>query len=181
MELISNDKNVFVLGLWECFGEMSIYGVYTDKLKLIEAYNYIVTDDISKTPYFDGQREVCIYGFPLNDFIGETPEWNDGRLWSREDEYKITIKEVQKNVKIYDDGCFEVYCNFNINDVPTVRVRYIGGSIEDIFEIDINLETGKIEGEYDVFFESVLKAWYTDNKASFYQIWKEIHTDSKLV
>lgn len=35
---MEQEKEIYILELRECFGEMSICGVYTSKLKLMEGY-----------------------------------------------------------------------------------------------------------------------------------------------
>ena len=90
------EKEVYVLGLWECFGEMSICGVYTSKLKLIEGYQRIMDGNVRCSPFSDYPREPVIYRFQANEFIGELPEWNDGKLYMDETKYEISIQEVRE-------------------------------------------------------------------------------------
>lgn len=93
-------KEVYVLGLWEGFGEMSICGVYTSKLKLIEGYQRIMDGDVRRYAFSDSLRDPVIYKFHVNEFIGELPEWNDGKLFMDETEYEISIQEVLEKVEI---------------------------------------------------------------------------------
>lgn len=41
------EKEVYVLGSWQCFGKKSICGIYTSKLKLIEGYQRIIDGNVS--------------------------------------------------------------------------------------------------------------------------------------
>lgn len=88
------EREVYVLGLWECFGERSICGVYTNKLKLLEGYQKIMDGNVRCHPFSDSPREVFIYKFHENEFIGELPEWNDGKLFIDDTEHEISIQEV---------------------------------------------------------------------------------------
>lgn len=41
----TQEKEVYVLGVWGCFGERSICGVYTSKVKLLEDYQRMMEDE----------------------------------------------------------------------------------------------------------------------------------------
>lgn len=169
-------KEVYVLGLWEYFGEMSICGVYTSKLKLIEGYQRVMDGDVRCHAFTDSCRDPVIYRFYANEFIGELPEWNDGKLFMDETEYEISIQEVQEKVEIYNDGVFQAFCNFNFEGNPKIQVRYIGGLEEEITDADIFVDTGTIEGDfsndYIRYILPLLKGWYNDNKEMLRQIWR---------
>lgn len=169
------EKEIYVLGLWECFGEKSICGVYTNKIKLIEGYQRIVDGNVRCRPFSDSPRKPFIYRFHANEFMGELPEWNDGKLWMDEAKFEISIREVQEKVEIYNDGCLQVFCNFNFEGSPQMQVKYIGGTEEDITCAELFLDTDTIEGEFsDDFVRYVLgtlKAWYNDNKEILKRIW----------
>lgn len=96
---MEQEKEVYVLGLREGFGEMSICGVYTSKVKLIEGYRRIMDGNVryhlfSDSSLSDSPREPLIYRFHANEFMGELPEWNDGKLYIDETKYEIGIQEV---------------------------------------------------------------------------------------
>lgn len=168
------EKEIYVFGLWECFGEWSICGVYTSKLKLIEDYRRIMTGNVRCHPFSDDPREPVIYRFHANEFIGEMPEWNDNKLFMEETE--ISIQEVQEKVEIYNDGGFQVFCNFNFEGDHKIQVRYIGGMEDDITDADVFLDMDTIEGEfsneYVHYILPLLKEWYNDNKEILRQIWE---------
>ncbi len=170
------EKEVYVLGLWECFGEMSICGAYTSKLKLIEGYQRIMDGNVRCKPFTDSPRKPVIYRYHANEFLGELPEWNDGKLFVDETEHEIGIQEVREKVEIYNDGVFQVFCNFNFEGNPKIQVRYIGGEEDEITDVDVFLDTGAIEGEFSAFYVSyilpLLKKWYNDNKEILRKIWK---------
>lgn len=169
-------KEIYVLGLWECFGEKSICGVYTSKLKLMEGYRRIMDGKVRFHLFSDSHRKPVIYRFYANEFIGELPKWNDGKLFMDETEYEISIQEVQEKVEIYNDGGFQVFFNFNFEGNPKIQVRYIGGSKEEITDADIFLDTDTIEGEfsddYVRYIMPLLKEWYNENKEILRQIWR---------
>lgn len=50
---MEQEKEIYVLGLREGFGEMSICGVYTSKLKLIEGYRRIMDGNVRYHPFSD--------------------------------------------------------------------------------------------------------------------------------
>ena len=94
------EQEVYVLCLRESFEEMSICGVYTSRLKLIEGYQKIMDGNVRCHPFSDSlasPREPVIYRFHANEFIGELPEWNDGKLYMDETKYEISIQEVREN------------------------------------------------------------------------------------
>lgn len=93
-------KEVYVLGLWESFSEMSICGVYTSGLRLIEGYQRILKENVSCYPFSDSPREPVIYRFPVNEFMGEFPDWNANNLYMDETKYEISIQEVREKVGI---------------------------------------------------------------------------------
>lgn len=169
------EGGVYVLGLWECFGERSICGVYTGKLQLLEGYQRIMEGDVRYYPFSDSPRELVIYRFCANEFLGEMPEWNDNKLFVDETKYEISIQELREKVEIYHDDVFQVFCNFNFEGEPKVQVRYLGGSEEEILEADIFLDTDQIEGafsdDYAAYVLPTLKEWYGDNKEILKQIW----------
>lgn len=171
-----HETEVYVLGLWECFGEMAIYGVYTSKLKLLEGYQRIMKGNVSCSPFSNSPREFVIYKFPANKFIGKTPKWNDNKLCMDVIKYEISIQEVMEKVEIYNDGALQVFCNFSFEGDPKIQVRYIGGLEEDITDAYISLNTDAIEGEFSDFYVSYilpyLKGWYNDNKETLRQIWE---------
>lgn len=141
-------KEIYVLVLWESFGEMSICGVYTSRLKLIEGYQRILKGNVSCYPFSVSPWKPVIYRFPVNEFIGEFPDWNDNNFYMDETKYEISIQEVQEKVEIYNDGVFQVFCNFNFEGNPKIQVRYIGGSEEEITDVDIFLDTDTIDYDY---------------------------------
>lgn len=169
-------KEIYVLGLWESFGEMSICGVYTSRLKLIEGYQRILKGNVSCYPFSVSPWKPVIYRFPVNEFIGEFPDWNDNNFYMDETKYEISIQVVQEKVEIYNDGAFQVFCNFNFEGNPKIQVRYIGGSEEEITDVDIFLDTDTIEGEFsDSYVRYILpplREWYNDNKEIIRQIWR---------
>lgn len=172
---MNREKEVYVLGLWECFGEWSICGVYTDKLHLLEGYQRIMEGNVRFHPFSDWPREPVIYQLFANEFIGELPEWNDDKLFMDETKYEISIQELREKVELYNNGVFQVFCNFNFEGEPKIQVRYIGGSEEDISDADIFLDTDWIEGtfsdDYVTYVLPVLTEWYNDNKKILKQIW----------
>ena len=98
------EKEVYVLGLWECFGERSICGVYTSKVKLLKDYHRMMEGKEVCYPFSDQPREPVIYRFRANEFIGGTPEWNDGKLYLPDDEYEISIQELEDTLMEDEDG-----------------------------------------------------------------------------
>lgn len=82
----------------------------------------------------------------------------------------------RKKVEIYNDGVFQVFCNFNFEGDPKIQVRYIGGAEEDITDADIFLDTGAIERAFSEDYVSYIlpsvKKWYNDNKEILRKIWK---------
>ena len=97
---MEQENEVYVLGLWTCFGEMSICGVYTSRLKLMEGYERIMDGNVRCFLFTDSPREPVIYRFHANEFIGELPEWNDGKLFMDESKYEISIQEVWKKAGV---------------------------------------------------------------------------------
>lgn len=93
-------NDVYVLTLWECFGERSICGVYTSKLKLIDGYQRIMEGNVRCSPFSVEPREPAIYRFHTNEFIGEAPEWNDGKLYIDDQKHEISIRELKEKVDI---------------------------------------------------------------------------------
>ncbi len=79
-------------------------------------------------------------------------------------------------VEIYNDGVFQVFCNFNFEGNPKIQARYIGGSEEDITDADIFLDKDTIEEEFSEDYVSyilpLLKEWYYDNKEILRKIWR---------
>ena len=96
---VEREKEVYVLGLWECFGEMLICGIYTSKLKLMEGYQKIMDGNVRCRPFSDSPREPIIYRFRVNEFVGELPEWNDGKLFVDETKLEISIQEIWDELK----------------------------------------------------------------------------------
>lgn len=97
----TEQKNeIYVLGLEHCFGEWSIFGVYTSKLKLIEGYRRIMDGNVRCHPFSDSPRKPVIYRFPADEFVGETPEWNDGKLYTDDLEYEISIGELEGSLSL---------------------------------------------------------------------------------
>lgn len=92
-------KEVYILGLRESFDEVSICGVYTSKLKLVEGYRRIMDGNVRYHPFSDSPREPFIYRFHANEFMGELPEWNDGKLYMDENKYEIGIQEVRERIR----------------------------------------------------------------------------------
>ena len=79
--------NIYVLAIdGISFGEWSICGVYSDKKLLIEEYNRVKA--------LAEKRDVYIYCFPMNQFIGSTPDWNDNKIYIDESPYLIDIDEL---------------------------------------------------------------------------------------
>lgn len=169
------EEEVYLLGLRECFSEWSICGVYTSKRKMFEGYQRIMEGNVRFSPFSDSPRELILYRFQANEFMGELPEWNDNKLYMDESKYEISIREALETVEIYHDGVFQVFCNFNFEGEPKVQVKYLGGSEEEITDADIFLNTDQIEGvfsdDYDTYILPVLKGWYSDNKEILKQIW----------
>lgn len=89
-------KEIYVLGLWHCFGEWSICGVYTSKQKLMEGYQRLMEGNVRCSPFSDVPRKPVIYRFPVDKFVGETPEWNDGKLYIDDLKYEICIEELKE-------------------------------------------------------------------------------------
>lgn len=89
---------VYILGLYHCFGELSIYGVYTDRKKLYEKYQMLLReDDICLDYEYPGKPEKPhIYQLPLNTFIGEKMDWGDDTIWYPDtlDEREIAIEDL---------------------------------------------------------------------------------------
>lgn len=170
------EKEVYVLGLREYLGEMSICGVYISKLKLIDGYQRIMDGNVRCYPFSDSPREPVIYKFYVDEFMGELPEWNDGKLFTDKTEHEISIQEVQEKVEIYNDDCFQIFCNFNFEGNPKIQIRYIGGSEEDITDAFIFLDTDVIEGEFSDFYVKYIlptvQQWYGDIKKILIQIWR---------
>lgn len=81
---------------------------------------------------------------------------------------------MRERVEIYNDGCFQVFCNFNFEGNPQFQVRYIGGPEEEITDAYIFLDTDMIEGDFSDHYVRyvlpVLKRWYNDNKEILKQI-----------
>ncbi len=96
------EKDIYVLILWECFGEYSICGVYTSQLKLIDGYQKIMEENVKYSPFTDSFRKPAVYKFHVNEFLGEMPEWNDGRLFFDDQKHEISIQELQEEAEIYE-------------------------------------------------------------------------------
>lgn len=94
------ENGIYVLGLWHCFGEWSICGVYTSKLKLMEGYQKLMEGNVRCSPFSDSPREPIIYRFPADEFVGEAPEWNDGKLYTDELKYEINIEELKESFRL---------------------------------------------------------------------------------
>lgn len=78
---------VYILGLYHCFGELDIYGVYTDRKELYEKYQMLLReDDICLDHKYP--EKPHIYQLPLNTFIGEKMDWGDDTIW-----YLDTLEE----------------------------------------------------------------------------------------
>lgn len=50
--------------------------------------------------FSDSPREPVIYRFPADEFVGETPEWNDGILYTDELKCEINIEELKENFRL---------------------------------------------------------------------------------
>ena len=68
------EEVVFLIGITYPFGEFNIMGVYTDKKKLIQAYDKLIKEDVRCTELKHPQMPE-IYKIPLNKFLGEMKEW----------------------------------------------------------------------------------------------------------
>lgn len=75
-------------------------GVYTSKLKLIEGYRRIMDGNVRCHPFSNSPRKPVIYRFPVDEFVGETPEWNDGKLYTDDLKYEISIGELEGNLSL---------------------------------------------------------------------------------
>lgn len=88
---------VYVLGMLECsFGEWSIYGVYSEIEKLKDDYMYLLTSEDTKIPCCPSEekRQAFVLRYPLNEFIGIAPKWNDNKLLVDEKLYEIKVDEI---------------------------------------------------------------------------------------
>lgn len=88
---------VYVLGMLECsFGEWSIYGIYSEIEKLKDDYMYLLTSEDTQIPYCPSEekRQAFVLRYPLNEFIGIAPEWNDNKLLVDEKLYEIKVDEI---------------------------------------------------------------------------------------
>lgn len=89
---------VYILGLYHCFGERDIYGVYTDKEKLYEKYQMLLREDyICKEPDTPWRsNKPLIYQLSLNTFIGTKMDWGDGEVCYLDDleEREIVIEDL---------------------------------------------------------------------------------------
>lgn len=79
--------------------------------------------NLRKNQTVETEREKEVYRYHANEFVGELPEWNDGKLCVNETEQEISIQEVREKVEIYNDGGFQVFCNFNFEGRPKRQVR----------------------------------------------------------
>lgn len=100
------EKEVYVLALRESFEEISICGVYTSRRKLMEGYRSIMDGNVRCYPFSDTLREPVIYRFHANEFIGELPEWNDGKLLIDEAKHEIGIGELEDNMEEQMQKCY---------------------------------------------------------------------------
>ena len=96
------DKNIYLLGVYFTFGELSIMGIFTDKKKLLSAYDKLMTEDArckdSKNPKIPN-----IYKIPINEFLGQDFPWNrteegEVRFYEEEKIESITVDEISSQI-----------------------------------------------------------------------------------
>lgn len=98
-----NTEYVCIIGLYFCYGEFEIMGVYTDTNKLIEAYEKLMTEDCRCLDAEHPQIPI-IYKMPINKFLGVDYPWNrieEGLVQfyeSEEDIEQITISDIRSSV-----------------------------------------------------------------------------------
>lgn len=88
---------IYVLAITECsFGEWSIYGVYNEMEKLKSDYMYLITSEDSQIAYLKTgkRRQAFVLKYPLNEFVGITPKWNDNKLVVIEELYDVNMDEL---------------------------------------------------------------------------------------
>ena len=62
---------------------------------------YLLTSEDTQIPYCPSEekRQAFVLRYPLNEFIGIAPEWNDNKLLVDEKLYEIKVDEIWRNEK----------------------------------------------------------------------------------
>lgn len=169
MEMINSSGSedvLYLLGIYPFFSELEILGVYTDKRKLVEAYNRLVLENEKCLKDKRFLRTPIIYALPLNKFIGR----KDDLPWycSVIEEYEVTIEEVVSHVKIAEFYGVEVYCDLNFTNGPFFDFYYYD-EVEYPYA-QLNIERRNFVGPLSE--KKVVKEWIADNESLLIEIWK---------
>lgn len=92
-----NDETfVYLIGLYYSYGELDIFGIYTDRKMLLEAYKKLMVEDERCSQKERFSQKPKIYKLPLNKFLGRKGEWcsADSFIFYDElEEYEVSIEE----------------------------------------------------------------------------------------
>lgn len=166
--MIKNDNYIFLIGIYYPYGEFNIMGVYTDERKLLNTYQLLVTEDGRCLKEKFSEMPV-IYRIPLNQFLGQQEDCNQMNeipyFYSNlEPEYRITIDEITRHIKIAEFYGCTVYCNLDFSEGPYIDIEYAGGGENDSRYIRIDIEKDSMIGDFG-YLRNVIEEWYQDNNA----------------
>lgn len=92
----NNSNEVCILCMM--FGtEIQIYGIFSDKKLLLDAYNKLLTEDARCSLSEKYPQKPIIYKVPFNSFTGRKEEWcrNDAFIFYDEiEQYEVSIDEI---------------------------------------------------------------------------------------
>lgn len=89
--MISKDDKVYVLCMPDYGDVMGMFGIFTDKEKLMKYYHEIVQNDDRCVGIIEPRLYPEIYEFALNEFVAE---WDGSHYWDKSVECKIEIQEL---------------------------------------------------------------------------------------
>ena len=97
------ENYVYLIGIIQPYGELSIMGIYTDEKLVIEAYDKLINED-GRCMALEYPEEPEIYKIPLNKFLGEKVPWAemiDGKLcfYAEDNIENLTIDQIRSHVK----------------------------------------------------------------------------------
>lgn len=132
--------------------KQKIYGSYTERRFLIQAYDSLMLDE----------KNVLIYRFQVNEFPPK-------ELKALE-EYRIDLGKVRSNVKVAEFYGCEVFCDLDFKAGAFFNFKY--DDDRNVYYERVNIETDVMEGDFNRYLLPVLKSWYKENKAVLLKIWK---------
>lgn len=132
---------------------LRIYGSYTDRRILIQAYELLTRE----------RQNVFIYRFQMNEF----PVKNLTSL----EECTVDIREVRSNVKVSEFYGCKVFCDLDFKEGAFFDFTY--DDDRNVYHERVNLENDVMEGDFDCYCLPVLEEWYNENKPVLMKMWQK--------